>query len=118
MDEQFQLGDMRPWELPGAMRRDCLPHRGGFLCALSGASALLTILVGPLGLVLSVIVWASARHDIAQIRQGLMDARGEAKTIDARDGAVLSIVFAVLATVFWTWLLLTQPGSCKLQLFF
>jgi hypothetical protein len=118
MDERSEEVDERPWELPGAMRRDCLPHRGGLLCNLTGASTLLAMLVGPLGLVLGVIVWASARHDIAQIRQGSMDTSGEAKTIDARDGAVLSILFALSATVFWTWLLLTQPGSCKFQLFF
>lgn len=109
MDEDADQGDERPWERLGVMRRDCLPHRGELLCALAGLSMELSIFTGPLGLAISVAIWIEAHKDVTQIRQGVMDRRGESKTVDARNCALMNIVFAVFATAFWMSFLLTFP---------
>jgi hypothetical protein len=92
-----------PWQLPGAVRRDCEPHRGPLVQgACRTASALSCLLAfAPLyllpglfvtrwwpqllwgvpllplvGFLASLAAWAVARHDLALIRAGRMDPAG------------------------------------------
>jgi hypothetical protein len=97
--------DVRPWERPGAVRRDCEPHRGALLelmawASLGGSSvqfvlALLTVILGvppfvgsvllvlsaailAVALVLAIATRILARRDIKRMRAGAMDPAGEA----------------------------------------
>jgi hypothetical protein len=114
--------DPRPWDQPGAVRRDVEPHRGHWfrllrwcnLVALSLlAGSILLCLVGDRvgGLVGAALAWAVplltgmfalavglptlvlATHDLARMRAGAMDRAGEADTRHARDlGATAALV--------------------------
>jgi hypothetical protein len=72
----------RPWESPGAVRRDCEPHRAGVLNPLGVAACVLGILSGfalltaPIAIVLGAIIHFLARRDLASIRAGLTDPNG------------------------------------------
>ena len=74
--------DPRPWERPGAVRRDCERHRGQLLRRLGGfvlVCAALAVCALPLALVVlpsSVAVWLLARRDLARMDAGLMDPEG------------------------------------------
>ncbi len=74
--------DARPWEAPGAVRRDCEPHRGTFLLALAIVSSavavlsLITVAPALLSLPLGAWVRAGARRDLGQMRAGFMDPAG------------------------------------------
>jgi hypothetical protein len=95
---------VRPWQLPGAVRRDCEPHRGPLVRRVGHAAFVLSLLLAVTPLVLlpgvplmgagefpewgvplfplagvlpSLAAWALARHDLALMRQGLMDPAGE-----------------------------------------
>ena len=71
--------DDRPWEAPGAVRRDCVPHRAGILLPLGVAACVLGLLSGfflltaPIAISLGAIVRSLSRRDLASIRAGLMD---------------------------------------------
>jgi hypothetical protein len=105
----------RPWERPGAVRRDCAPHRGRLLLALSmgalcGAmlSAMLSLmallplgpaLFGPAclaGVALGGTALALARRDLRRMGAGLMDPEGRPATDDARTLAVGALALSVL----------------------
>jgi hypothetical protein len=93
-----------PWEMPGAVRRDCEPHRGPLVRRVGHAAFVLSLLLAVTPLVLlpgvplmgagefpewgvplfplagvlpSLAAWALARHDLALMRRGLMDPAGE-----------------------------------------
>jgi hypothetical protein len=106
----------RPWERPGAVRRDCAPHRGRLLLALSGGAmgvALLSALLSmatplPLGPVVFTPAWlagvalwstavALARRDRRRMDAGLMDPEGRPATDDARSLAIGALAIGVLA---------------------
>jgi O-antigen/teichoic acid export membrane protein len=82
--------DRLPWEEPGAVRRDCEPHRGQLLLWLGSAGAACGLLsclflipaVGAIGL--GIAVEAMARADLAKMRQGRMDRGGKARTQRSR----------------------------------
>jgi hypothetical protein len=95
-------GDVRPWEVPGNVRRDAGPHRGlllaglgvvalvcGFLSVLFAVPALVAL---PLGLA----VRRMADHDLHEMRQGRMDPAGRRQTVLAllwgSVGALLSLL--------------------------
>jgi hypothetical protein len=107
--------DPRPWEGPGALRRDVEPHRGATLrllggagaalgtlavpCAAAGGCSLLASLLAGAFLVLSWVLsagvlWAS-RTDLALIRRGAMDPAGTRQT-EAAWALALFGLFAVL----------------------
>jgi hypothetical protein len=99
-------------------RRDCEPHRGMFLNSLVTISLFFLALSlcagigGVLSLILGIVVWKMASHDLAQMDQGMMDMRGEDATKIARDCAKWTVILSILLTVFWgmfwiigTWLL-------------
>jgi hypothetical protein len=75
--------DDRPWEAPGAVRRDCEPHRGAALYALGLVALVLGFLSGcllvtaPVALALGVVVRVLARRDMRSIQAGLTDPAGE-----------------------------------------
>jgi hypothetical protein len=91
--------DLQPWEQAGAVRRDCVSHRGRWLVVLGIAALLCSIAFPPAGLALGVLTWL-AKRDLAQMDAGLMDPDGRAATSDAvqfgRDGVVLACVFLPL----------------------
>ena len=80
-------GDVRPWDVPGNVRRDAVPHRGlllaglgmvalgcGFLSAFLAIPALVAF---PLGLA----VRRMADHDLHEMQQGRMDPAGRRQTV-------------------------------------
>jgi hypothetical protein len=93
----------RPWERPGAVRRDSLPHRGWLLRALGSVSVALGYLAlcggvtGLAGLPLGLTVCALAGGDLARIRKGLIDPDGREPTEQARYlgfiGVLLNLLF-------------------------
>ncbi len=93
-----------PWELPGAVRRDCKPHRGELLRRLDLLAVLLAwagaLLIVPslLALALVAVICVMARHDPALMRLGLMDPAGEADTRRAGRGLV---PVALLPLLWW-----------------
>jgi hypothetical protein len=101
--------DLQPWEQPGAVRRDCEPHRGPWLHLLGGsalACGVLSVLVPlgvPLGLILGVWVARECTADLAKMRAGLMDPAGREVAVNARGlgfaGLVMSVVFGALWTI-------------------
>jgi hypothetical protein len=109
-----------PWQLPGAVRRDCEPHRVEFFQRLSLVTSLLAaagaLLVVPalLALGLAVAVWFMAGDDLALMRLGRMDPAGAADTsatqVDALAGALLPFFgWGLLALLAW---LLGLIGAC------
>jgi hypothetical protein len=106
-DRQPDADDDRPWEQPGALRRDVAPHRAhwfrllrwcnlvalavgvgsiplGFaplqVAGLAGiaVSWALPLLVGVLALAVGLPTWVLAAHDLARMRAGAMDPASEA----------------------------------------
>jgi hypothetical protein len=111
-------GDPRPWERPGAVRRDCAPHRGRLLLAfgvgalfgatLSAVLSLVTLLLlGPAlfapawlaGVAVGGTALALARRDLRRMDAGLMDPEGRPATADARSLALGALPLSVVALV-------------------
>jgi hypothetical protein len=128
--------DDRPWERPGARRRDCEPHQplrptlmrflvtlfAGCIASslyLLGASttsgplvpAAGSVIAGVLGLPLSAMTWAMARADMEKMRVNLMDPKGRVSTANAlryaRIGTVFCAVLSVANAAVTVWKLLT-----------
>ena len=120
--------DDRPWERPGAVRRDAEPHRGGLLFLLatvptvggflgfpatgfatatlpSARDACFLTMLGLSGaaLLLALSVRQMARGDLCKMRAGLMDPRGQALTQEAKDwnlsGLLLNLELFLFAAV-------------------
>ena len=104
----------RPWQRPGAVRRDCEPHRAGLLRALSVAALLCAGLAGCLalptigGLVLGAAVWLLGRRDRALMSAGLMGPAGRGETWDAQVMTVVAAALCVIALVSWAVAVLTK----------
>jgi hypothetical protein len=106
-------GGERPWERPGALRRDCEPHRARLIMALGGLAglcALLMCLVGvtaPLAIGLGLAAWLMGRRDLARMRKGLMDPVGRWYTERGRSlglsAAILGLLYVAVLLLFW-WL--------------
>lgn len=92
--------DSRPWEEPGAVRRDREPHRGGRLLTLARVGSLCAMATpvlfvpGVVGVGLGVTVWLLARADLAKMRAGLMDPDGRKLAERARLHGVVASAFA------------------------
>jgi hypothetical protein len=73
----------RPWERPGAIRRDREPHRGLLLAVLGGvclAFAALAICVpfsGLLAMPAALATHSLVRHDLTEMHVGRMDPAGQ-----------------------------------------
>jgi hypothetical protein len=105
--------DLRPWERPGAVRRDCEPHRADWLHGL-GVTALVCAGFGgclgvpaAVGLILGAAVWLAGRRDRALMRAGQMNPAGEPATRDAQSMAALGATLCLLALAGWAAFLLT-----------
>jgi hypothetical protein len=98
-------GNRQPWERPGAVRRDCEPHRGHLLLRLGSVGFLLSLLSclllsALLAVVLGVVVDAMGKRDRARMAAGTMDPSGAADTRRAMwsgdVGIVLGFFFGFL----------------------
>ena len=106
-----------PWERPGAVRRDCEPHRGQLVLKLADAGLLLGALalclgfVALLALALGAAAWVLASRDLRRMRSGLMDPRGRADTARGRTRGRAGLALGLYAAVLWGWFLavITRP---------
>jgi hypothetical protein len=111
-DRQPESDDPRPWERPGAVRRDCEPHRGALLARLGLASGCLgfaSVFVVPLALLalpLALVVWRRAGADLGKIRAGLMDPEGAGPTEEAWWNSVFGAAASAAALLLWAFVLL------------
>jgi hypothetical protein len=107
MTDDLREREDRPWERPGAVRRDCEPHRAELLRALSVTALVCAGFAGCLavpavvGLALGVTVWLLGRRDRALMSAGLMDPAGGRPTHDAQDMAVVAAALCLVAAVSW-----------------
>ena len=99
--------DDRPWERPGAVRRDCQPHRAPLLLALGDASLLLGTLSLCLGFpaltafACGAVAWGLARHDLGRMGAWLMDPGGLAVTRRARARALAGAALGLYGGLLW-----------------
>jgi hypothetical protein len=99
--------DLRPWERPGTVRRDCEPHRGRQLGALAGASLVCGVqslcLVAPafVGLLLGAVVIAAARRDLTKMRRGTMEPAGREATKRAQGFAFIGALLSATSLLVW-----------------
>jgi hypothetical protein len=106
----------RPWEKPGAVRKDCEPHRGPFLllcsyfCLAAGALTVPSFVTGVIALPAGLLVWAVSRYDLRRMEAGRLDPAGSAPTRSAGDRALAAVFVSVLGLCFWAycWHLLTH----------
>jgi hypothetical protein len=119
-----------PWEMPGAVRRDCEPHRGPLVqrlgrtaYALSGLLSVAPVFLLPVllltrprlvwgvplfplvGFLPSLTAWVLARHDLALIRGGRMDPAGLAAVQAGRRCGAEGMALAGLSFASY-WLVL------------
>jgi hypothetical protein len=105
----------RPWERPGAVRRDCEPHRGPLLRVLGAVALVCGILAwmlavpGVIGLPFAAAVLIMSSRDLSRMRRGLLDPAGRAETDKAGtlalEGLVLSVVGPLIHGVLVLWLM-------------
>jgi hypothetical protein len=97
----------RPWERPGAVRRDCQVHRGGLIYLLGAGSVLfgfgaiftagITALTGlPLGLAACIL----GRRDLREMSARLMDPEGRKWTAKGILLGVVGVVINLLWGIF------------------
>jgi hypothetical protein len=119
MSKPDQEADPRPWEQPGALRRDVEPHRGAELELLAGAAAVLGVLAIPCaaagryvlfapllagvwavlaGAFSGWVLWAGG-EDLTRMRRGAVDPEGRRKTESAWGLALFGLIAALLAGV-------------------
>jgi hypothetical protein len=112
MSEQEE--DELPWERRGYMRLDCEPHRARLVRFLGIASLVLGVLslcggvTGLAALPMGVAAWTMARADLAKMRAGLMDPRGEKRTHQGGDCGLFGMLLSLLALGFWALLFLDK----------
>jgi hypothetical protein len=101
MTQPIDEPDDQPWNRPGQIRRDALPHRGaslllwargGVLCILVSACFLPAVSLGSL---ICVVIAVMARNDLAEIAANTRDRSGEAETRKALVTAVIGLVIAI-----------------------
>jgi hypothetical protein len=119
----------RPWETPGAIRRDAEPHRGlplccaaicSWVCAFGGlllscvlwhhyALALTFVVTYASGIALAIWTWSAARKDLRRIQRNEVVIHGQLLTVTARDLAkaalVMHLMMSFLAIFFISWLM-------------
>jgi len=96
------------------MRLDCEPHRGDLVRLLGTASLVLGVVAlcggvtGLVGLPMGIAAWKMARDDLAKMRAGLMDRRGEKKTRRGGDNAVFGILLSLLFVAIYALFVLNH----------
>jgi hypothetical protein len=103
-----------PWERPGRVRRDALPHRAGLLDTLAttsllcGLSSICLVFPALIGLPIGVIAWLLARRELQDIQAGLVDHRGTERIAEAKDwafkGTLLCLAVLVVDGLLLVWL--------------
>jgi hypothetical protein len=89
-DRTPDADDPRPWEEPGAVRRDCPPHRGLLLMLLGastlaiGLTSVCLVYTGLAALPLAIVVELLIRRDQGRMAKGRMDRRGWSQAERAR----------------------------------
>jgi hypothetical protein len=104
--------DDRPWEQPGALRRDCEPHRGRLLLKLGAAAYALGVVsailfcLAPLAVLLGAGAWGLAVRDLTKMEAGVMDPGGRGQAEKGRRLGCLGLVAAVAGLCVWGSVLL------------
>jgi hypothetical protein len=113
MSEQLpaEVEPERPWEQPGAVRRDCAPHRAGLIAGLGLAAWATSVLGGlcfvllpltaPLALAPGAAAWALGRRDVGAIDAGRMDPAGRGPTEYGLQSGRTAILIMLLAVAGW-----------------
>jgi hypothetical protein len=104
-------GDFRPWDQPGAVRRDVAPHRAEFLRLLATVSlcfsvaGVLVAVPAVIGVPLAVAACRMADRDLDRIGAGQLDPRGRAEThaafVRAEIAAGLGMLAPFLCFLLW-----------------
>jgi hypothetical protein len=95
--------DPRPWERPGAVRKDVAPHRGKLLRALANASracGIAALVLGApalLGVPLALATRIMVEHDLERMGTGRLDPRGRAETWAAGERANHALALGFMA---------------------
>jgi hypothetical protein len=82
----------------------CKPHRAELLLHLSYGALVCTwltpllLVTGVLGLLIGIVVWVLAHHDLAKTRAELMDRRSRQQTRRAKGLAILAVFAGLLIT--------------------
>jgi hypothetical protein len=110
-DPPPDAGDPRPWEQPGAVRRDAAPHRGELLRLLAtislafSAAGVLFLVPALVGVPLAFRVSSMASRDLDRMGGGQLDPRGRAVThaafVRAEIALVLGMVAPLLCICLW-----------------
>jgi hypothetical protein len=114
--DEIEEPDVRPWEQPGTVRRDCESHRGPLLLfggrvffvlsllgvAFSRIDPLPTGWLPLLALVGGAVCLWLSWHDLQQMKRGEMDPAGLTEVETARGLARYAIVFGLL-TLGLSW---------------
>jgi hypothetical protein len=112
----------RPWEAPGAVRRDGEPHRGPFLRVLSqfaryiaffSVPACSVIVLALAALALGATVYLLARRDLLLMEQHLMDPEGGVETAEAKANAREAIVLSLFSFFCFGTLLALNRGLLR-----
>jgi hypothetical protein len=113
--------DDRPWEQPGAVRRDCRPHRGDLLVALGnlclglGFLSLWFLLPACVAVPLAGVVWLLARRDLVRMKAGLIDPAGARLTGRSATLATLGVLLTLPGLFFAVVLLLAAAGDADVS---
>jgi hypothetical protein len=108
------MEEARPWEEPGAVRRDCEPHRTPYLHLLTGLTLMASILsaccpvFGLVSVPLTLAVWAAVRHDLALMDAGRMDPEGRRVAQDVRGAVFPFLLLPVVGAGVWAAYLVTS----------
>jgi hypothetical protein len=105
--ESKPYDELEPWERPGAVRRDCEPHRGELLARLADLAIILAVLsvlfCAPIfvALPLAVTVVLLAARDLDRMAAVQLDRRGEHQTRDAMERGYWAVRLCVLTVLLW-----------------
>jgi hypothetical protein len=101
----------RPWEQPGAVRKDVAPHRGQLLRALAnvsltcGVAGLVLGVPAVLALPLGITTCVLANRDLERMGSGRLDPRGRVETWSAcrrgEQAVALSLMGPFVCLIFW-----------------
>jgi hypothetical protein len=111
--EQEPVEEPRPWEQPGAVRRDVAPHRGNWLLLLgrtalaAGGLALCLAVPALVALPLGAAVWILGQRDLARMRAGILDPTGRADVQRAMDLAITGALLSLFGLAIDSCALLT-----------
>lgn len=95
-----------PWEGRDAIRLDCEPHRATLISRLGLASLVFGLasfclgITGLAGLPMGIATLVMAHRDIAKMRTGHMDRRGEKRTRQGGDMGLYGAVLSFLGAAF------------------